>query len=90
MPVIYGNPGTGFERKAQQPAYVPKELEPCTDGRRKGKPVVRSDGKWYPSASAAAREMDYCGWGSNISECCRGKRKRAFGYSWRYGGEADA
>ena len=40
----------------------------------------------YPSMTAASRDN-----GTNdakISECCRGKRKTAAGYAWRYAGES--
>lgn len=102
MPVIYGSGPSGRIHRRRQSIHVPPEPAPRKRGRlcKRGKlckqsklckPVVRSDGKRYPSASAAAREMGYCGWGSNITACCRGKRNLAFGFGWRYaGGEADA
>lgn len=46
------------------------------------KRVVRSDGKTFDSASDAARFMN--GSVANISACCLGKRKSAYGFEWRY------
>lgn len=48
--------------------------------------VIRSDGKRYPSTQAAARDM--AGDNTNISMVCRGKRKSAYGYGWRYESES--
>ena len=40
--------------------------------------------KIYPSASEAARQVVNQNAQSNISLCCRGKIKTAYGYKWRY------
>lgn len=36
----------------------------------------------YPSLSEVIRTTGFCG--SNISLCCKNKRKTAYGYRWRY------
>lgn len=36
----------------------------------------------WKSAMAVKRELGY--WSATISECCRGKRKTAYGYKWRF------
>ena len=36
----------------------------------------------YPSVSEAKRQLGYSQ--GNISECCLGKRKTAYGYKWKY------
>lgn len=50
--------------------------------------VVRSDGLVYPSATGACDFMKTVGHPkaavSAITACCRGKRKLAYGYSWKY------
>ena len=38
----------------------------------------------YPSASAAARAINKPQGNRNISACCKGKQKTAYGYVWRY------
>lgn len=48
----------------------------------KKRPVIRSDGKTYESAAAAARDM-HCE-RSNIGNVCRGIGKTACGYGWRF------
>lgn len=48
----------------------------------KRKTVIRSDGEEFCSASHAARSVN--GSQGNISSCCRGERKVAYGYSWKY------
>lgn len=40
--------------------------------------------KIYPSATEAARQVKNQNAQSNISLCCRGKCKTAYGYKWRY------
>lgn len=40
--------------------------------------------KIYPSASEAARQVVNQNAQSNISACCRGKLKTAYGYKWKY------
>ena len=40
--------------------------------------------KIYPSASEAARQVKNQNAQSNISLCCRGKSKTAYGYKWQY------
>lgn len=39
----------------------------------------------YPSCSAAAREIGKPQGNRNISACCKGKQKTAYGYKWKYG-----
>lgn len=51
------------------------------------KPVLQYtiDGEFikeWPSASEAARQLGYHQ--SNISACCRGEKKQAYGYIWKY------
>lgn len=40
--------------------------------------------KEYPSCREAARELGRPDAGSTIGACCKGKRKSAFGFQWRY------
>lgn len=50
-----------------------------------GKPVVRvEDGVVFPSTRRAATAMGHELNASLISSCCRGERKSAWGYHWRY------
>ena len=42
--------------------------------------------KTYKSIADAARELNLIN-GCNISYCCKGKRKTAYGYVWRYADE---
>ncbi len=46
------------------------------------KPIRRSDWKTYRSASDAEKEMQKSH--GNICQCCRWKRKTAYGYRWEY------
>lgn len=39
----------------------------------------------YPSCSTAAKEIGKPQGNRNISACCKGKQKTAYGYKWRYG-----
>ena len=60
-----------------------KEINVAT----KSKPVIQytMDGEFvkeWPSAREAARALGYSQ--SNISNCCIGKHKQAYGYIWRY------
>lgn len=48
-------------------------------------PVVRDDGKRYPTVRAAAD--DVYGAQSNISRACRMPWTTAYGYKWRYAEE---
>ena len=41
----------------------------------------------YDCASEAERQFTYTKYPSNISACCRGKLKTAYGYIWRYADE---
>lgn len=55
--------------------------------KRRCKTVVRSDGAVFPSTYSAAESV--MGDQTNISAACRGKRKSAYGYKWRYESEAE-
>ena len=57
------------------------QVEQNTNARHV-RPVVRSDGKHYPSQAAAAKEME-CNT-SDIALVCKGIRYSAKGYGWRY------
>jgi hypothetical protein len=46
------------------------------------RPVARSDGKIYPSASIAARDVGMAS--QNIAAVCRGVRRTSGGYGWAY------
>lgn len=51
-----------------------------------GEPVIRSDGKIFSSAQDASRYMQKNGYpkadGWSIRQCCKGKQKTAYGYTW--------
>lgn len=51
--------------------------------KRSLRPVVRSDGLIFQSI-AEARESVGGAWDSKIVAVCRGRRKVAYGYGWRY------
>lgn len=57
------------------PDYQPRVSE-------KRKAVIRSDGATFCSAAHAAKSVN--GSQGNISMCCRGERKVAYGYKWEY------
>lgn len=75
--------GTGIERRAKTRSKVMKGKF-NTD---KSKRVFQYDLEWnllqeWPSTMEIERQV---GWNhGNISECCRGKRKTAYGFRWRY------
>lgn len=51
--------------------------------------VIRSDGKYYPNISSAVRDLnrnikDLSGMIAHVGECCKGKRKTAYGFTWEY------
>jgi hypothetical protein len=49
------------------------------------RPVIRSDGKWFPSVRAAARAIGAKD--SNIGKVAQGKRNTCMGYSFKYADE---
>jgi hypothetical protein len=49
------------------------------------RPVIRSDGEWFPSINAAARAIGAKD--SNITKVARGERHTCMGYSFRYADE---
>lgn len=53
-----------------------------------GKGVVRSDGVFFNSAQKAVDDLKRNGWpkaqNGNIIQCCKGKVKSAYGYTWEY------
>jgi hypothetical protein len=57
-------------------------LDKRRDGTDGGRKVTRSDGVEFASMVQAAEESD-CRAG-NICEVCRGKRKTAGGFGWKY------
>lgn len=76
-----------------------ENLEWCTNGENQthrhkvlkqesyGKPIICvENNKEYPSASVAGRSEKIDS--SSIRACCRGKRKTAGGYHWKYKEEA--
>lgn len=70
------NWGTGIERRAKN----------LINGK-KSKPVLQFDLnnnfiKEYPSIRQVYRETGFAQ--TNISACCKGKHKQAYGYIWRY------
>lgn len=62
---------------------------PWCDGYRKGNPVVCIEtGQVYSSARQASIKV--CGKeASGITECCKGRRKTAGGYHWRYADKSE-
>lgn len=66
---------------------IPMSIRKAQGGLANGKRVGQFDLKnnfikEYPSASEASRLNSFSQ--GNISACCRGKRKTASGYIWRY------
>ena len=67
-----------------KPKRMPKLKPPKRPRGKPGKPVVRGDGKVYPSVVAAAKAMKISS--TNIFHVVRGRRKQytAGGHRWRY------
>jgi hypothetical protein len=53
--------------------------------KKNARPVIRSDGEWFPSVSAAARAIGAKD--SNITKVARGERHTCMGYSFKYADE---
>jgi hypothetical protein len=75
---------TAYGRTWCKHGEVPEPYVRLADrvGKAKSKPVVRSDGVSFQSASEAARCIG--GTQGNISMVCRGERTKAYGYGWAY------
>lgn len=56
--------------------------------KHSGRPVVNSGGYYFLGMNAAARWLRENGHPkasrANISQCCNGKTKQAYGYNWKY------
>ena len=52
---------------------------------KQARPVIRSDGEWFPSVRAAARAIGAKD--SNIGKVAQGKRKTCMGFSFKYADE---
>ncbi len=80
------------------PQYDPIAIDTCRKDKqsaaKKGKvaknvrPVIRSDGRLFSSIKVAADFIREAGnvsaTGSAICACCTGRKKSAYGYSWKY------
>jgi group I intron endonuclease len=55
---------------------------------KKSKPVINDCGMWFYGAIDAVRYLKINGFPiaskSNITKCCKGKQKTAYGYEWNY------
>lgn len=81
---ITGKQRTAYGRTWARNGAIPEAYICLADrtGKAKSKPVVRSDGAAFSSASEAARSIG--GSQGNISMVCRGERSIAYGYGWAY------
>lgn len=70
-----------YDRERYKVAKAAREL--ATGRTAAGCPVRRGDGKAYPTAIAAARDVGLKD-GSHIHAACRGRQATAAGYTWRY------
>lgn len=50
--------------------------------KRTSRPVIRSDGTWFPTVADAAEAVD--GEGSGVRQVCVGRGKTYRGYSWKF------
>lgn len=65
------NFGTGIERRAKKLSKVVLQFD-----------LNNNFIKEYPSAMQVYRELGFVS--QNISACCKGRHKQAYGYIWRY------
>lgn len=75
----------GIKKTDDHKSKISKALKGSNNG---GKEVIQiQDGieiKKFDSATHAARELGNGNYGSTITKVCRGKRKSAYGFSWKY------
>ena len=90
--ISYYTKDTGYEQEAEKlMSHISKAKKGTNLGKNnvRSKSVIQYDKKTneivgrYESANLAAKQFTESG-GSNISSCCNGKLKTAYGFIWKF------